>query len=130
MNLYRSSFRAALLIAIAAVCTMAHAQSEVQAELLMRELIPSAAEGKQVTLFRTVLPPGYKGVSHRHPGETFVYILSGRVINQIEDEKPKEFRAGDFFFEPAGALHARFENPDQEQPAVYIVFGIRPTSEN
>ena len=95
----------------------------------MRELIASV-EGRQVTVYRTTLPPGYKGVSHRHPGETFVYVLSGRVVNQIEGEEPRELGAGEFFFEPDGVLHARFENPDQERTAVYIVFAIRPTSEN
>ena len=106
----------------------AHAQSEVQAELLMRERI-SSVEGMQVTVFRTELPPGYKAPSHRHPGETFVYVLSGRVINQIEDEKPRVYTAGEFFLEPAGALHTRFENADPEQPAIYVVFGIRPAGE-
>ena len=105
------------------------AQPDVQAELLMSGLI-SSIEGMQVTVFRTEMPPGYVGVSHRHPGETFVYVLSGRVLNQIGDEEPKVFEAGEFFFEPANALHARFENPDPNRPAVYIVFGIRPVAQD
>lgn len=87
-------------------------------------------EGRQVTVFRTELAPGYKASSHRHPGETFVYILSGRIISQLEDEEPRVYEAGDFFFEPAGALHSRFENGDPKNPAVYIVFGIRPRTED
>lgn len=106
-----------------------HAQSDVQAELLMSELI-SSMEGMRVTVFRTEVPPGYVGRSHRHPGETFVFVLSGRLLNQIEDEEPRIYEAGEFFFEPADALHARFENPDSDRPAVYIVFGIRPVAQD
>lgn len=109
--------------------TAAYSQSEIQAQLLLKELI-SSAEGQQITVFRTELPPGYDEThSHRHPGETFVYILSGRILNQMEHEEPRIYEAGEYFFEPAGALHSRFENADPDNPAVYIVFGIRPTGE-
>lgn len=127
MKNFGSAFLGIILFGSLVSLPTIYAQPSVQAELLMSELI-SSMEGMRVTIFRTEIPPGYIGVSHRHPGETFVYVLSGRVLNQIDEEEPKIYQAGEFFFEPANALHARFENPDTDSPAVYIVFGIRPDS--
>jgi quercetin dioxygenase-like cupin family protein len=95
----------------------------------MSEVI-SSVEGKQVNVTRIEIPPGYKTPSHSHPGESFVYILSGRIRNQIGDAEPVVYEAGGFFFEEANAIHAQFENLDTENPAVFLVFGIRPTAGN
>jgi quercetin dioxygenase-like cupin family protein len=72
--------------------------------------------------------PGARTDSHSHVGETFAYIESGRILNQIGDEEARIYEAGDFFFEPANANHARFENPDPAVPAVVIIYGIRPNT--
>jgi quercetin dioxygenase-like cupin family protein len=98
-------------------------------ESLVRAAIESAP-GMELVVTRRTVPPGYKATSHSHPGETFVYIVSGRVLNQIGDEKPKIYEAGDFFFEKAKATHARFENLSPDNPVVFIVYGIRPAGTN
>lgn len=129
MKNIQTAFLCTLIASLLSWVPAVYAQSAVKAELLMKEPV-SSIEGKLVTVFRTEFPPGYNEVkSHRHPGESFVYVLSGRIINQMEDEEPRLYQAGDFFFEPAGALHQRFENADPDKPAVYIIFGIRPVGE-
>jgi quercetin dioxygenase-like cupin family protein len=105
------------------------AQPQVKVEPLQRAAI-EAAPGHELNVSRLEVPPGYVSASHSHAGETFVYILSGRILNQIGDEEPKVYEAGQFFFEHANANHARFENPDAQVPAVVLIYGIRPVTAN
>lgn len=98
-------------------------------EPLLREAI-EAAPGLDLSVSTLTVVPGFVSNSHSHPGETFVYVLEGRILNQIGSEEPKVYEAGDFFFEHANATHARFENLDTEKRAVVLIFGIRPEGEN
>lgn len=125
MKNIRATFIHTLLSITLCTAPATYAQSEADIQLLMQEKL-SFAEGKTATVTRLEAPPGYKAASHSHPGETFVYVESGRILNQVNDEEPKVYEAGDYFFEPANATHARFENTDPENSAVVIIFGIRP----
>lgn len=107
------------------VWAQAPAQPPAQLESLLRAPIESAP-GMELSVTKATVPPGYKANSHSHPGETFVYILSGRVLNQVDDQEPKTYEAGDFFFEHANATHARFENLSADEPVVFLIYGIRP----
>jgi quercetin dioxygenase-like cupin family protein len=120
-----SALCAALSCWTGAAWAQAPAQPQSQMEPLLRAAIESAP-GMELTVTKATVPPGYKANSHSHPGETFVYIVSGRVLNQVGDEEPKTYEAGDFFFETANATHARFENLSADEPVVFIIYGIRP----
>jgi quercetin dioxygenase-like cupin family protein len=98
---------------------------QASTEPLMREAI-EAAPGQTLSVSRLTVDPGYSAASHSHPGETFVYVLEGKILNQIGDEEPKTYEAGQFFFEHANATHAQFVNPDKEKPATVLIYGIRP----
>lgn len=53
---------------------------------------------------RVVLPMGFHS-RHRHGGPTFTFVDSGRV--EIRDDgRHAPYRAGDFFYEPGGRVHA------------------------
>ena len=115
--------------AASAVGAQAPAQPALEREALLREAI-AAAPGQDLSVTKLTVPPGYKSASHSHPGETFVYVLEGRILNQIGDEEPKIYEAGQFFFEHANANHAQFENLDTEKPATVLIYGIRPEGSN
>jgi quercetin dioxygenase-like cupin family protein len=104
-------------------------QPQAQFESLLRAAIESAP-GMELSVTRLTVEPGYKANRHSHPGETFVYVVSGTLLNQIGDEEPQTYEAGDFFFEQANATHARFENLDTQKPVVVIIYGIRPKGAN
>jgi quercetin dioxygenase-like cupin family protein len=129
MKNVRSIYVGALLAIHCSLPSGTYAQTQAKFDLLMREPL-SSVEGLDITVTRLEVEPGYTSASHRHPGETFVYIVSGRVLNQIDDEEPKVYEGGDFFFEPANALHAQFVNIDRENSAVVIIVGIRPPGAN
>ena len=117
------------LTVLATFIAGAHAQAAEQPaptnEPLLREAIESAP-GMMLQVGKLTVAPGYSAASHSHPGETFVYVLEGRILNQIGDEEPKTYEAGDFFFEHANAKHAQFVNIDKEKPATVLIYGIRP----
>lgn len=129
MNNNRPIILKALLCAVTVWVGVAFAQdpAATRSTPLLRELLTSV-DGKQVVMSRVEVPPGGGADvrAHRHPGETVVYIVSGRITSQLNDEAPVVYKAGEAFFEPTGALHARFTNDDPKEPAVAIVIGIRP----
>ena len=103
-----------------------------QLETLLQQPLGSVDDG-QFTLLRITLAPGTgndgSAPGHRHPGDTIVYVESGTVTNQMNEEDIREYEAGDFWVEHPGDLHAVFRNNDPEVPAVVIVFMVNHPDE-
>jgi quercetin dioxygenase-like cupin family protein len=133
MKIVRSMFAHAVLVILFVASPLAWsqpaAQPPVSREALLREAI-EAAPGQDISVSKLTVPPGYAATSHSHPGETFVYVLEGRILNQIGDQEPKIYEAGQFFFEHANATHAQLENLDREKSATVLIYGIRPVGAN
>lgn len=83
-------------------------------------------EPAKVTLLELEYPPGGSSGPHRHPGPVVVYVLSGAIRSALDDEPPKTYRAGESFFEPAGALHAVSGNASDTEPARFLAFLLTP----
>jgi quercetin dioxygenase-like cupin family protein len=64
-----------------------------------------------VTMVEVTIEPGKAGLSHRHPGPAFVYVLEGEYELGIDDQPTKIYKAGETFTEPAGCLHRVSKNP-------------------
>ena len=63
---------------------------------------------KQLSMNRIILPPGSKGLRHRHNGaETVIYVLEGesRTLIGLDGGIVVDNKAGDFIFIPAGVWH-------------------------
>ena len=71
-------------------------------------------------------PGGSTQWPHRHPYGAFVPVLSGSVRMGLEDQPPQVLRAGDFFFEPPGALHGVSENASATEPASLLAIFVVP----
>jgi len=74
----------------------------------------------RVELHRITLPPGQAAGRHTHAGGVAGYVTDGRIIFELDGQSPTELRAGDAFFEPAGATVHRFDNASADQPATFI----------
>jgi quercetin dioxygenase-like cupin family protein len=127
-------FIRALLVPSMLCCSATGAAQEATqppptVEPLVREAI-EAAPGHSISARKLTVAPGYVTASHSHAGETFVYILEGRILNQIGDEEPKIYGPGQFFFEHANAHHAQFVNLDKDKPATVLIVGIGPDAGN
>jgi quercetin dioxygenase-like cupin family protein len=80
--------------------------------LAVRE-IAEKLDGKDTnaTAVEVTLEPGQAGVSHRHPGPAFGYVLDGEYEWAIDDQPAKVIKAGETFYEPGGCLHRVSRNP-------------------
>lgn len=75
---------------------------------------------ERVELYRVTLPPGQVAGRHTHPGGVAGYVTDGTVVFELDGQPPRELRAGDAFFEPAGATVHRFDNTSTEEPATFV----------
>lgn len=75
---------------------------------IYRGISTATAGSKQLSINRIVLPPGMKGLRHRHNGaETVIYVLQGqsRTLIGLDGKIAVDNKAGDFIFIPAGVWH-------------------------
>jgi len=66
--------------------------------------------------------PGVKGVRHRHNAHTFVYVLEGSVVMQVEGGERKVLHAGQTFYETPDDIHVVGDNASATAPAKILVF--------
>lgn len=80
------------------------------------------AGAKGLSMNRVVIPPGGRGVPHRHCGyETALYVLEGRVETRYGPglRQSSVNQAGDFIFIPADLPHQPI-NLSQTEPVIAI----------
>lgn len=70
------------------------------------------------------MPPRGRVPEHHHGGPTVVYILSGAFRLQLEGGREGVYRAGETFFEPAGAVHALTQNISETEPAQLMLIHV------
>lgn len=64
-------------------------------------------DGKEAraTTVEVTFGPGVEGKPHRHPGPVFGYVLEGKFELGLDDRPSEIIKAGETFYEPAGAVH-------------------------
>lgn len=67
------------------------------------------------------LAPGQKGPLHKHPCPVVGYIVSGSILFQVKGDSVITLKAGDPFYEPAGAVITHFDNASGATPAKFIL---------
>src|SRR6202008_826456 len=82
--------------------------------------------GMEASLVEVSYPPGGRSAEHRHPGFIVGYVLEGEIRFAINHETPRVLRAGEMFYEPAGALHSTSENAQPGMPAKIVAFMVAP----
>lgn len=78
------------------------------------------------TAVEVTIGPGQSGLSHRHPGPGFVYVLEGEYELGIDDEPTKLLKAGEAFYEPTECLHRVSKNPAARGNTRLIAFIVHP----
>ena len=109
-------------LALGSVSTL-YAQSSVSAPLMSKDL-PEFA-GKEVVMSTVTYPAGVASAPHRHDAHTFVYVLEGSVVMQVEGGQPMTLVPGQTFYENPTDVHATSKNASQTQPAKILVFMIK-----
>lgn len=75
--------------------------------------------GKSVVAVVVDYPPNGATPAHTHARSAFIYayVVSGRIVSQVEGEPERIYSAGESFYEMAGAHHLVSRNASKTEPA-------------
>ena len=82
-----------------------------------------AIPGKQAHLLRIEYPAGWIGERHYHPGDVFLYVLSGAFTVDVDGAERKTLRAGQAYHEALNkVMQAR--NASTTEPTTILLFQV------
>ena len=128
MNMLR--FCAAPLAALALMVSasaFAHEPSE-KVTVLQDEMLKNVP-GKKALMIEVDYLPGQSSIAHKHDGTTMAYVISGEITSQVKGQPAKTYKAGEFWYEPAGSEHIVSKNASATQPARLLAFMVLATDE-
>lgn len=120
---YRSTIQAALVGAFCLLITFASAEDAKINPLLTKDLTGLA--GKEGTMLMVEYAPGGSTDKHRHNAHTFVYVLEGSIVMQVEGGKAVTLGPGQTFYESPEDIHTVSKNASDTQPAKFLVFFVK-----
>jgi quercetin dioxygenase-like cupin family protein len=83
----------------------------------------------EVRLVEVRYGPGASSKSHRHSCPVVGYVVSGAIRSQVDAEPETVYKAGESFYEPAGALHAVSANASNETDARLLAVFLCPQAQ-
>lgn len=105
--------------------------SAISAKVILNQVLPAELKNQEVVMMVVEFPPGNVGAAHRHPGQTFGYLLEGELESVFEG-KTYNYKQGDSFYEFPNGLHNSTRNPSSTVTAKLLVFFVNekgtPTS--
>jgi quercetin dioxygenase-like cupin family protein len=129
MNIHpiRRGIRIAIIALSASWAVAADGAEELPAAIakqLLTQALPDI-RGKEVTMLTVEYPPGGASDPHRHNASTFVYILEGSVVMQVEGGSEVTLAPGDTFYESPTDVHTVSRNASDLKPAKFLVMFIK-----
>jgi quercetin dioxygenase-like cupin family protein len=115
------SLLAALALTVSA-SAFAHDPSE-KVTVLQDELLQNVP-GKKAMMIEVDYKPGQSSIAHKHDGTAMAYVLSGQITSQVKGQKAITYKAGEYWYEPAGSEHLISKNASATQPAKLLVFMV------
>jgi quercetin dioxygenase-like cupin family protein len=115
------SLLAALALTVSA-SAFAHDPSE-KVTVLQDELLQNVP-GKKAMMIEVDYKPGQASIAHKHDGTAMAYVLSGQITSQVKGQKAITYKAGEYWYEPAGSEHLVSKNASATQPAKLLVFMV------
>ncbi len=94
--------------------------------------VPPLPENQELLMLTLELAPGETSSPHRHNAHTYVYVLEGAVIMQVDGEDAVTLGAGEIFYENPDSIHTRSDNASTSESAKILVYMLKtigqPTS--
>lgn len=112
---------AALALTVSSAA-FAHDPSE-KVTILQDEMLQNVP-GKKALMIEVDYKPGQSSIAHKHEGTAMAYVLSGSIISQVKGQKAITYKAGEFWYEPAGSEHLVSKNASATKPAKLLVFMV------
>ena len=81
--------------------------------------------GKEGVMLTVEYAPGGSSAKHRHNAHTFVYVLEGSIVMQVEGGTAMTLGPGQTFYESPDDVHAVSKNASDSRPAKFVVFFVK-----
>ena len=114
---------AALALTFSAA-TYAHEAAPSEKVTVLQDQMLKNAPGKKALMIEVDYLPGQSSIAHKHEGTAMAYVLSGEIISQVKGEKAITYKAGEYWYEPAGSKHLVSKNASASKPAKLLVFMV------
>ncbi|GJM30605.1 MAG: hypothetical protein DHS20C17_32400 [Cyclobacteriaceae bacterium] len=92
--------------------------------LLMQKSFPDLP-GREGVMLVVDFPPGDSSPKHRHNAHTFVYVLEGSIVMQVEGGEKVTLSPGGTFYETPDDIHVISMNASDTKPAKALVFFVK-----
>lgn len=113
-------------ILLATLCFPCHLiAGEVSKTNLLQKQDLVGLRGKEGLVLTVSYSPGESSPAHRHKAHTFVYVLEGAIIMQVEGGEPVTLHEGETFYESPADIHIVSKNASDLSPAKFLVFFVK-----
>jgi quercetin dioxygenase-like cupin family protein len=112
----------AVLALTVSASAFAHDPSE-KVTVLQDEALKNVP-GKKAMMIEVDYKPGQSSIAHKHEGTAMAYVISGAIVSQVKGEPAKTYKAGEYWYEPAGSEHLVSKNASATKPAKLLVFMV------
>jgi quercetin dioxygenase-like cupin family protein len=102
---------------------MAAAEDAKVSPLMAKDL--AGLTGKEGVMLIVEYAPGGASAKHRHNAHTFVYVLEGSIVMQVEGGATVTLGPGQTFYESPDDVHAVSKNASDSRPAKFVVFFVK-----
>ena len=121
----KKHFSPALFITLLVCITLfSYPASSAEVAMLFKQDLADMP-GKAGQLLTVEFAPGEVSAPHRHNAHTFVYVLEGSVVMQVQGGEVKTLTAGQTFYENPDDIHTVANNASDTEPAKILVFFIK-----
>ena len=120
---YRLTAQKALMGILCLFAVPSVAENPKVTPLMAKEL--AGLPGKEGVMLTVEYPPGASSSKHRHNAHTFVYVLEGSIVMQVEGGKAVTLGPGQTFYESPDDVHTVSKNASDSQPAKFLVLFVK-----
>jgi quercetin dioxygenase-like cupin family protein len=124
--------KAILKFEIIALLILIYSDLMAQQKQLTRKDLLNAIVNQKVSVVEIKevnMTGGQEAPKHLHPCPVVGYVLSGRVLFQIEGEESKILKEGDAFYEPKNKTILHFDNASKDKPLTFVAFYLKEQHE-
>jgi quercetin dioxygenase-like cupin family protein len=124
--------KAILKFEIIALLILIYSDLMAQQKQLTRKDLLNAIVNQKVSVVEIKevnMTGGQEAPKHLHPCPVVGYIVSGRVLFQIEGQESKIVKEGDAFYEPKNKTILHFDNASKDKPLTFVAFYLKEQHE-
>ncbi|MDS1139400.1 cupin domain-containing protein [Pusillimonas sp. SM2304] len=118
------SLRQAAFVFLTVAGVLANVAQAAPPQAIVTEVMTEPLEdypGKEALMITVDYPPGAVDPVHRHHAHSFVYVLEGAIVMQVQGGREVTLTPGQSFYERPNDLHTVGRNASQTEPAKFLV---------